>query len=368
VEPDGQWPAPVLAPVDMAGAGVPPSFVMTASQVAGISDVVQVVTSGSHTCARTLAGEIWCWGSANQNALGDGTTENRHTPGRVPGIDDATGLAAGGASTCAVVAGREVWCWGNIDIPGMGGRPPTRFFALDGIEQVEVSSGAVCVRAQGDLRCWGFPLFGGTGRPWPDGLPPRIAGMEGASDVSLGEEHVCVVRAGEVWCWGSNRSGRVAEDAPWETFQPWRVAGVSDAVDVEAGYEHTCVILADAEILCWGSTAFGARGVNPGWLAAPVQGLGAPTIQGQVLDAWGFPIPLARVTSEGISVGVDAQGEFALPGLPAGTHTLRAVEPTYAFAPATRTVQTPGAAALRFTGTPSPLYRSHLPLLERAPE
>lgn len=372
--PDGDAAAPDPAPAtqDLAPAATAPtvdptptSFVLTATQVAGLPPAVEVRTGGYHTCARTAAGEVWCWGNPWFGALGDGSTGHRYTPKRVAGVSHATHLAAGTYYSCAVVRGRELWCWGTYDL-GLGAQPPTRLFAWDGIDQVDLTGTLACVRAGGEVRGVGSPGFNLRLPPWQDGLPPILPGTHDVRDVACGGGYLCVVQDDAVWCMGFNIAGQVADDAPEQALTLWRVAGTEGAVDVAASGAHTCARLGDGRLLCWGTMDGGVRGVNPGWLAAPVQGLGAPTVFGRVLDAWGFTLLSARVMSEGITVRVDEQGEYALPGLPAGTHTLRAFEPTYAFVPAARSVQTPSTSAVRFTGTPSPLYRVHLPLLATA--
>ena len=41
---------------------------------------VQLATAGDLTCARTDAGEIWCWGDNTSGQLGDGIVLRRTTP------------------------------------------------------------------------------------------------------------------------------------------------------------------------------------------------------------------------------------------------------------------------------------------------
>ena len=51
-----------------------------ADYVEGLTDVAQVETGASHTCAITLDGALWCWGDNAFGQLGDGMTEDLPVP------------------------------------------------------------------------------------------------------------------------------------------------------------------------------------------------------------------------------------------------------------------------------------------------
>jgi alpha-tubulin suppressor-like RCC1 family protein len=71
-----------------------------------------VVAGASHTCARTSAGVVYCWGQNIHGQLGDGTNERRLTPTQVAGDLSFTSVLAGGAITCGRSDQGEFWCWG----------------------------------------------------------------------------------------------------------------------------------------------------------------------------------------------------------------------------------------------------------------
>lgn len=74
-----------------------------------------------HACGVTTQGGVKCWGLGQ--FLGDGTLQDRFTPGDVPGLLSgvrsvsvgglAVGLSAGLASTCALLEAGGVTCWGD---------------------------------------------------------------------------------------------------------------------------------------------------------------------------------------------------------------------------------------------------------------
>lgn len=84
------------------------------TEVAGLQGIVDIETSGLHTCARNATGQVWCFGRNNQGELGLGRSDgDAHAPEKVTGIDDARQLALGTDFTCALRGDGTVWCWGN---------------------------------------------------------------------------------------------------------------------------------------------------------------------------------------------------------------------------------------------------------------
>ncbi len=94
----------------IGGYGDLPAPVMP---VNGLSGVSAITAGDSHTCALLTSGTVWCWGANWYGQLGDGTTTNRLTPVPVSGLSGVSAIAAGYGHTCALLTSGTVWCWGN---------------------------------------------------------------------------------------------------------------------------------------------------------------------------------------------------------------------------------------------------------------
>src|SRR5205823_2394087 len=89
--------------------------------VSGMLTAKQVSVGGQHTCALLTDGSISCWGLGAYGQLGAGTTATSPTPVKVmmpPAA--AVEIAAGDYHTCARTAAGAVWCWGRNDRGQLG--------------------------------------------------------------------------------------------------------------------------------------------------------------------------------------------------------------------------------------------------------
>jgi hypothetical protein len=76
---------------------------------------VAAITAGErHTCARTTAGAVLCWGNNVSGQLGDGSFTTRYVPTAVVGLTSGVAmLVAGEDHTCAITTGNRGMCWGS---------------------------------------------------------------------------------------------------------------------------------------------------------------------------------------------------------------------------------------------------------------
>jgi hypothetical protein len=191
---------------------------------------VEVAAGGSHTCARTSDGGVYCWGENHSYELGVAGVRSAARPVRVPGVSRAVAIATGAHHTCAVLADGSVVCWGANS---------------DG----QLGSGS------------------GSETSVPRAQAERVVDLPPARGVAAGSYHTCALLAdGGVSCWGGDRLGQAAPsqaetDNPSVVREPRRVTQLAAVIQVVTAVEHTCALGEDGDLACWGAGAGVASGV-----------------------------------------------------------------------------------------------------------
>ncbi|MDP1619401.1 MAG: RCC1 repeat-containing protein, partial [bacterium] len=95
-----------------------PVQVLGVNAVGTLSDVNRIAAGSNHTCALKNDGSVFCWGYNGYGQLGDDTTVQKLTPIQVLGVgtfgtlSDVSQIATGASHTCALKNDGSVFCWG----------------------------------------------------------------------------------------------------------------------------------------------------------------------------------------------------------------------------------------------------------------
>src|SRR5690349_10398784 len=91
-----------LVPMEVHGSGN-----------AGLFNSVNAIMGGEvHNVALKSDGTVWAWGNNIFGQLGNGSTNEAHTPVQVSGLNSVTALGGRGYHTLAVESDGSVWGWG----------------------------------------------------------------------------------------------------------------------------------------------------------------------------------------------------------------------------------------------------------------
>jgi alpha-tubulin suppressor-like RCC1 family protein/Tol biopolymer transport system component len=281
--------------------------------------IVQVVAGGFHSCARSGAGGLQCWGLNTSGELGIDSTTRRLVPTQVSGLTSGIAkVAAGNFASCALTTGGAVKCWGANSQSSLG--DGTDLFRLTPVDVVGLQSGVrllvtgnefgCVITAARRAKCWGANYDGrlGNGETLNSNVPVDVVGL-GDVDVlglAVGNAHACaLLQGGAVKCWGSNEYGQLGDASLVDRRTAVDVAGLGPGVTaITAGYAHTCAIVANGGLKCWGANTAGQLGDGgTGGRSTPVDVVGLSSgvlavgageqhtcviVTGGAVKCWGF--------------------------------------------------------------------------------
>jgi alpha-tubulin suppressor-like RCC1 family protein len=280
--------------------------------VTGNHVFTQIEAGYLHTCGVTTASgtaaedrQVYCWGYNAQGQLGNGVGlpgAPQSTPQRVVEplrtTTRATSVATGSYHTCARTEASTLYCWGynnsgqlgdGLVIPGVNSSTPV--LVVGGFTNwTSVTAGFLhsCGRRDtGELRCWGNNYYGqlGNAAAIPNApsqsSPVLVDGTSGGNplnfaSVSAGQYHTCGVTGGTNpglgYCWGYNGDGELGDDTQDNISQPKAVVGSLTFVALDAGSSHSCA-RTNTAVYCWGAGYSGelGNGATGSFRKVPVQ-------------------------------------------------------------------------------------------------
>lgn len=206
--------------------------------VAGLEDAVYVSSGEYIVCAIRRGGQVVCWGH-QQATLGDGVTTDSAFPVSIAGPPNVTQVACSGddnGHTCMVHEDRTASCFGSNDDQALGNASgddaptPVPVELSGNIAQIVTGLFHVCARLEsGEVYCWGFNGYGQLGDGTIDTrrAPTPVDGITDARAIVAGELHTCaLLGSGQTVCWGYNAGGNLGDGTDMQRTRPVPVLGI----------------------------------------------------------------------------------------------------------------------------------------------
>ncbi|MFD7322897.1 RCC1 domain-containing protein [Streptomyces sp. NPDC059875] len=225
------------------------------------------------------------WGYNGFGQLGDGTTDNRHTPVTVAGLTAAntTGLAAS-THGLAVLSNGTVKAWGANDYGQLGDGTtsdlsdpdhltPGTVPELSGVTAVATGClHSLALLSNGTVKAWGNNFSGQLG----DGTTGSISTtpvtvidpsnpsvpLSGVTAIAAGCDHsLALLSNGTVKAWGDNSAGQLGNGSTGGTSgTPVTVVNLTGVRDIDAGDSHSLALLSNQTVRAWGDNSDGQLG------------------------------------------------------------------------------------------------------------
>lgn len=230
---------------------------------------VKIAAGPATACGIDTKSDLYCWGSDNSGALGDGSpNQNSATPilhpvsGPWQYVDVADSMVCGVRTSGEVYcAGGAVWYHGSTPVDVSDGKL---------WKQVEQSYGGRCgIRDDDTIECWDNSTSSSqlSALSWKS-----ISGTETGTKYGFRDVTWCAVRSDDtLWCWGADNSGTMGNGAGGASATPDQVAGGGTWIHVSMGGTHGCGVKSDNTGWCWGSDDDGKLGNAAGNTDAPDQ-------------------------------------------------------------------------------------------------
>lgn len=247
---------------------------LTPTQVVGpdgtgfLTDIVQVSAGSSYSLALREDGTVHAWGDNWAGQLGDGSTDERHTPVPVvqadgtplPGIQQVAAQRSHGLATATDGA---VWAWGDNGAGQLGDDTTTsRDHAapvstgngngFTGVERVSAGdSHSLALKSDGTAWAWGSNELGqlGDGTTTDRATPVQVVGLDGSGVLedlvwaTTGySSNIALTSDGTAWGWGYNGYGNLGDGSTTDRHTPVQPIGITDLSQVTLGWQHTIAI------------------------------------------------------------------------------------------------------------------------------
>ena len=275
-------------------ASLTPTDITSSLDLEEKDKVVQVVSGYENSSVLTLTGRIFTWGFNWYGQLGDGTTEERHSPTDITSRfnlevnDRIIQVSLGGSHSSVNTLNGNIFTWGSNHYGQLGdGTTINRHYQFDitscfNLETeetlIQVSSGSfhsLALTSNGRIFAWGNNDYGQLG---DETKIIRFSPVEITSYFNLQENETIIqvisgfenssalTSSGRIFTWGNNDDGQLGDGTTEERYCPTDITSHFDLeesdkiIHVSLGYSHSSALTSSGRIFTWGYNDDGQLG------------------------------------------------------------------------------------------------------------
>jgi alpha-tubulin suppressor-like RCC1 family protein len=215
-----------------------------------VASAAEATAASGFTVAVKTDGTLWTWGVNSNGQLGTGNTTDRSSPGTtIIGGYDWVKVAAGGQTCAAIKNDGTLWTWGRnqtviggftVGTGALGdgttnnrSSPGTTVGGGTNWKQITVSGGSsagmAAIKTDGTLWTWGININGnlGDGTSTARSSPgTTVGGGTNWKQVSTTYSTTAAVKTdGSIWTWGLNGQGQLGDGTTASRSSPGTVLG-----------------------------------------------------------------------------------------------------------------------------------------------
>jgi alpha-tubulin suppressor-like RCC1 family protein len=204
------------------GTGTTSSSISSPIYVDGTTSYLSISASTSHTCGVTTQGVLKCWGLSSNGQAGPAQNANNRTlsPYIFTTLSNVKEVYTTTSFSCALTNPGEIWCWGanTNGTLGNGLYTPSSTPVKSGSDFQSAflhTSRACGIKTNGDLWCWGWNTHNlistiNAFSSFPN--PVLTHGNKGFLVGAAGNFNICALNTQrELLCWGQTNDGMLAQ-------------------------------------------------------------------------------------------------------------------------------------------------------------
>lgn len=242
------------------------SYMPVSEVTANENDKVEIKSINLWNTSAAIAsnGDLYCWGFNRCGGVGNGATNDQHTPVKV--LENVKETVLENDTTAAITEDGDLYCWGYNKYGQVGNGATdnqlTPVKVLENVKEVYLDFyTAAAITENGDLYCWGHNEYGevGNGSTCNQLSPLKI--LDNVKQVCFGEfsfTTAAITLNGDLYLWGDNEYDELND-----VLLP---AKILENVKKYYTYESTFgAITENGDLYCWGKNSWGQAGSDTGY-------------------------------------------------------------------------------------------------------